>query len=109
MPQLVSAYRDVAAAWMDAKRAQVEALNAERFSLEEYRWVRNQVYLAVGIPYVDIDVAKIVQDIRQGVTSPETPPLKGSVGPSGPDANQALVAPLKKSFEDNVALVVFGL
>src|SRR6185437_1261016 len=37
-PEIISAYRDLAAAYVDAKRAQVDALNRAGFSLEEYRW-----------------------------------------------------------------------
>ena len=43
LPELVSAYRDLAAAYVDAKRAQVDALNRAGLSLEEYRWTRSQV------------------------------------------------------------------
>ena len=34
-PEIISAYRDLAAAYMDAKRAQVDALNHAGLSLEE--------------------------------------------------------------------------
>ena len=33
---------------LQAKHAQVAALNQEDFSLSEYTWVRNQVYSALG-------------------------------------------------------------
>ncbi len=46
--ELVTAYRDLGDLLLAGKRAQVEALNAQRFSLEEYVWVRNQVYRALG-------------------------------------------------------------
>ena len=104
LPQLVSAYRDLASSWMDAKRAQVEALNATSFSLDEYRWVRSQVYAAAGIPIMEIDVAQIVDDVKAGRT-PETPTrTSGSVGPSGPAANRELIEGVRKQLEDNAAL-----
>ena len=61
MPALLSAYRDMAHALIDAKRAQVEALNDVGLSLDEYRWIRSEAYRALGIPLVDVDIA---QDIR---------------------------------------------
>ena len=41
LPQLMAAYRDMAAAWLDAKRTQVAALNDAGLSLNEYRWIRS--------------------------------------------------------------------
>ena len=54
---------------MDAKRSQIEALNAADLSLEEYRWIRDQAYRAIGVAYVDLDIAKIVDEAKRGVTS----------------------------------------
>lgn len=46
--ELADGYRDLADLMMEAKRAQVAALNRYNFSLEEYIWVRNHTYLALG-------------------------------------------------------------
>ena len=43
LPALISAYKDMAHALVDAKRAQVEALNDLGLSLGEYRWIRTGV------------------------------------------------------------------
>jgi hypothetical protein len=48
LAEMAEAYGDLAELLIDAKRAQVEALNAQDFSLEEYRWTRNTVYKALG-------------------------------------------------------------
>lgn len=109
VPQLVAAYRDLAAAWMDAKRAQIEALNAAGFSLEEYRWVRRQVYAAVGLPILDLDVGRLVENIQKGTAEEAPAELAGSVGPGGPEVNQRLVDPYRGELEDNAALASFGL
>src|SRR5258706_3856434 len=53
MPALLSAYRDMATAWLDAKRAQVDALNEVALSLNEYRWIRSEAYRALGVPFID--------------------------------------------------------
>lgn len=45
---LAGAYRDFGGLLLEAKRAQVEALNTQNFSQQEYLWVRQQVYLALG-------------------------------------------------------------
>ena len=108
LPALVSAYRDIAIAYIDAKRVQVAALNQEGFSIGEYRWVRNQAYAALGMPMMDVDVAKIVEDVRAG-RSPSEPQRSISIGPTGPPGNQDLVKPHKKALEDSAALAFFGL
>ena len=68
VPALVSAYRDLAVGYVEAKQVQVDALNEAGFSLAEYRWVRSQAYAALGMPMMDMDVGKIVEDIRAGRT-----------------------------------------
>jgi hypothetical protein len=107
-PALLSAYRDLAATWMDAKRSQVEALNNANLSIEEYRWIRNQAYRALGQPFVDLDIAKVVENAKRGVTE-QAGQLRGAIGPDGPEANRKLVEKFKKFLEDNIALASFGL
>lgn len=46
--ELASAYRGLGELLLEAKRAQVEALNRYNFSLQEYMYVRNQSYRALG-------------------------------------------------------------
>lgn len=46
--QMAEAYRDLGDLLLEAKRAQVDAINRHEFSLAEYTWVRNQVYRAIG-------------------------------------------------------------
>jgi hypothetical protein len=108
LPELVSAYKDLAAAYVDAKRAQVEALNAAGLSLDEYRWVRSRSYAAIGMPTMDFDVAQIVEDVRNGRT-PAPPPAALQVGPTGSPAMQKLVEPHRKQLEQNAGMAFFGL
>lgn len=110
-PSVIAAYRDLARTFVDAKKAQVEALNRAAFSLSEYRWVRQQAYAAIGMPVMDLDVSKFIEDVTSGRTPDQqrTPSLGGSMGPAGPEVNKTLVAPHKKVLEDNAALSYFGL
>jgi len=43
------AYADLSGLLVEAKRAQVEALNAQGLSLDEYRWIRGQSFAALGL------------------------------------------------------------
>lgn len=105
---VVSAYGDLVSLWMDAKRTQVAALNDAGLSLDEYRWIRDQAYRAVGIPYVDLDLGKIAEEFQQRVDN-QPAELRGGLGPAGPEANRKLVEPFKKHLEECVALASFGL
>jgi hypothetical protein len=108
LPELVSAYRDLAGAYVDAKRAQVDALNRAGLSLEEYRWTRSRAYAALGIPLMDLDVSQIIEDMKAG-RQPATPAYQMTAGPVGSPAVRRLVEPHRKALEANVGLAFFGL
>ncbi|MBB5207551.1 hypothetical protein [Chiayiivirga flava] len=55
LTDLLGAYGDLFGLIRDAKLAQVDALNAQGMSLEEYRWVRAQAYAALGLAGADAD------------------------------------------------------
>jgi hypothetical protein len=107
LPALLSAYKDMAHALIDAKRAQVEALNDLGLSLGEYRWIRTETYRALGVPYVDMDFAQIAERARNG-GQPGALQVNG-FSDKGPESNVKLVEKHRKSLEDNVALASFGL
>ena len=110
-PEIISAYRDLAAAYMDAKRAQVDALNQAGISMAEYRWTRSKAYAALGIPLMDFDVARIVEDIKSG-REPDSTAFQMTVVPAGPTGSPAmlkLVEPHRKALEANAGLAFFGL
>jgi hypothetical protein len=109
LPQLMAAYRDLAAAWVEGKRVQVDALNATGLSLEEYRWIRSQAYAALGIPVMDVDIARIIEDAKSGRTSSMPGAISGSLGASGPEGNKALVEPHREQLERSAALAALGL
>ena len=108
-PELLAAYRDLATTWIDAKRSQIEALNTANLSLDEYKWIRDQAYRALGQAFVDLDIGKMVTDAQRGITSTKPGELRGSMGPAGPESNQKLVEKFRKFLEENIALASFGL
>ncbi|CAN5847074.1 hypothetical protein BH18ACI5_BH18ACI5_30170 [soil metagenome] len=108
-PAILRAYADLAVTWLEAKRTQVEALNAAGLSLEEYRWIRDQAYRALGMPFMDFDLGRLAEDARRGVTSEGAGQLRGAIEPAGPESNRARVAPVKQQLTDNIALASFGL
>ena len=108
LPELVSAYRDLAVAYVDAKRAQVDALNRAGLSLEEYRWTRSRAYAALGMSLMDIDVSQLIEDVQAG-RQPAAPAYRLTAASTGSPGLQKLVEPHRKALEDNVGLAFFGL
>ena len=108
-PAVIAAYRDMATVWLDAKRSQVEALNEAGMSLEEYRWIREQAYRALGAQYMELDFSKLAERIQNGLSSSDPAQLRGAIESLGPEINRKLIAPMKKQLEDNLALATFGL
>ncbi len=107
-PAIISAYRDLATTYLEAKKWQVQALNAQHLSLAQYRWIRKQAYAAVGMPLMDFDPAEFISDMKAGRKfEPKT--MGMAIGPSGPEHNLKLVEPHKKALQDNGALAFLGL
>jgi hypothetical protein len=109
-------FRDVASglkgltvALLDAKAAQVEALNQERFSVKEYEWVRDQVYAAVGIEAVGFDMKELAERVKAGDTKAFDRREKRDRTLEVPERNKALVAPYEKPLKEWAALAFFGL
>jgi len=99
---------EIAGIYVDGKRAQVDALNRLGMSLEEYRWTRSQVYAALGVPFMELDIPAIMAEVkerRQPV--PRAFDLKSAL--STTLAVRRMVEPHRKVLEDNVGLAFFGL
>lgn len=104
----LSDYREYAATYLDAKRAQVDALNRTGFSLDEYRWTRAQVYTALGVQLLDYDLSRIVATVNQGGQT-STPAYSTTAVATGSPGVKELVEPHRKVLESNAALASFGL
>jgi hypothetical protein len=108
LPSLVAAYRDIASGWLDAKKAQVDALNEAGLSLSEYRWIRGEAYRALDIPFFAVDFGRLADQIKSG-TMPAEAPLDAVPSGAVPTANKKLVEPHRKELEDYLPFVAFGL
>ena len=103
----VEALRDLAGIIVDAKRAQVDALNANGFSLAEYDWVRKSVYAASDIP-MSVNFEHIVEQASSGQI-PTGNSMSETVTGEVPETNRTLVAPHAEMLKQNAALAFFGL
>jgi hypothetical protein len=105
--ELVGALKEMAGLIVEAKRAQVDALNQQQFSLSEYEWTRARVYEASGIP-LDLTFQMAIREAAAGKV-PDFEKMGQSSGRMVPDANRALVAPHTKQLTDSAGLAFFGL
>lgn len=92
--ELVSASQDLAGLLLSAKREQVAALNAHRFSLEEYLYVRNQTFLAIGVPVAVAGLGDQTAETRRRPV---------------PEEVVAMVEPHQEELMQSYALAWFGL
>ncbi len=102
--ELLDAWSDIASLVVDAKAAQVAALNEANLSLAEYDWVRVQIYRAFGYQGLSVGLTDLAQDTANEQTFTDFADLEPP-----PDANLALVEPYRERFEETLALALFGL
>ncbi|MEP7116929.1 MAG: hypothetical protein ABI880_05075 [Acidobacteriota bacterium] len=108
LPQLLGGLSDLSAVYLDAKRAQVAAMNGERFSRAEFSWVRMRVYQAAGLDAVRYDARDLEQLIKTMADGAQVsaPALQL---PDVPAKNRALVKPHAAELAKWLGLAVFGL
>lgn len=99
--KVMGAYSDLIRIILDAKKSQVAALNANDFSLDEYEWVKRQVFAAAGQTLTSIDLSKI----SSGNSNPAEILLPTNI----PTQNVELLEKYKDGLEDYIGLAFFGL
>lgn len=107
--EFTGVFSDLANIYVEARRAQVNALNIHKFSDAEYSWVRMRVYEAAGVEIAGgIDMSKFEELARETsqrtkVTMPDLP------RPEVPEANIALVKPHLATVKAFLPLAFLGL
>lgn len=107
--ELLNGLREITGVYVDARRYQVEALNKEGFSQDEYAWVRNRMFQAAGMEIGSrIDIEKLQEAIRNG-TGLEGVRADRVPMPEVPARNRELVKPYVERMDEWLPLVFFGL
>jgi uncharacterized protein YxeA len=107
--EFTAMFSELAGIYLDARRAQVRALNVQRFSDAEFSWVRLRVYQAAGMHAASsIDLSNIEKIARESaekgnVSLPEVPK------PDVPQANIELVKPHLAKLKQWLPMAVLGL
>lgn len=106
--EVVTMVRSLGSIIVDARRAHVDALNAEQFSASEYTWVKMRAYEAAGLEVVEgvdwTDIQEAVEEgaNRVGVRAPTVPK------PDVPARNRELVRPHVDALQAWLPLTVLG-
>jgi len=105
LAEFTSVFSDIGNIWIEARKAQVKAINIQRFSEGEYEWVRKRVYEAAGVQLAgQIDLSKIEALAgSQGVTVPHMDL------PKVPAKNLELVKPHAAKIHEYIPMAALGL
>ena len=102
----LGAMNDLLAVLMEAKRAQVDALNASGLSYDEYQWVRQQTLIALGQGLAGFNLETLAGDPSKRSTVLAVPT---ELDPQMLEHNRALLTPYEDSMDQWLALSFFGL
>lgn len=104
--ELLEAWADVVSLIVDAKRAQVKALNDAGSSLEEYYWIRQQTLMALGYGAFSLNLEALAEDPSK-MLAPLSP--ADTAGLEVLQHNRALLQEHEDSIEEWLALSFFGI
>ena len=105
IPRLAGAYLDLFRLMVEAKEAQVAALNDQGFSVAEYQWVRTQVLSAIGLQGAGYDIGSFAQALTDGRDPTASPAPARPV----PAENRALVEAYSEDLDEVAFLALLGL
>jgi hypothetical protein len=92
----------------DTRVTQVAGMNAQQFSLDEYAWVRRQVYAAAGMQVAEhLEWREMLDNLRRsaGIATPDAPATPPAVVP---DVNRQLVTPHLETLKADLPYAVLG-
>lgn len=97
---------------LQAKNAWADALNQQRFSIDEYYWVRGRVYAAAGMQLEELGLRNLSEKLKEGGLSEQTSGrLTNEVATNEPvpDKNRELIAPYVPKLHEWAVFAFFGL
>lgn len=109
LTEFTGVFSDIANIYLAGRKAQVDAINVQRFSEEEYEWVRRRVYEAAGVQLAGgMDLSRIEGLAREnaGKSGVEIPRMDL---PEVPESNIKLVKPHAGKLKEWIPMAVLGL
>ena len=97
---------------LQAKNAWAESLNQQRFSIDEYYWVRGRVYAAAGMQIEELGLRNLSEKLKEGgAFNGDVGKLTNEVATSEavPEKNRQLIAPYVPKLQEWAVFAFFGL
>ena len=109
--EMMNVWGDLVGLYSDAKQVQVDALNNEGFSLEEYRFVQQSFYQALGVELFSYNIDQIAKSAAEGNFELNMEEFEAAQEQMRevPERNRELVAPYADSAEDWLVFAWWGL
>ena len=102
----LGAMQDLFSLLMEAKRAQVDALNAAGFSYAEYQWIRQQTLITLGQGAVGLNIDTLVTNPNAAGSALAMPV---QINPEALEHNRGLLKPYEGNMDQWLMLTFFGL
>lgn len=109
LTEFTTVFSEIGSIWVAGRKSQVNAINIQRFSEEEYEWVRARVYEAAGVELAGgMDLSKIegLARANAGRSGVDIPKMDL---PEVPAANVALVKPHIAKIREWIPMAALGL
>lgn len=102
---------DLMGLYADAKQVQVNSLNEAGFSLEEYRYVQQSFYQALGVELFSYNIDEIAKAASEGNINLDMKEFEAAQEQMQevPEQNRELVSPYADSAEDWIVFAWWGL
>ena len=110
--EVMGAWGDMIDLYSDAKQIQVDALNEYDFSLQEYRFVQQSFYSALGMELFSYNIDEIAEAASEGdfnMNLEEYEKQQDELEEQVPQVNRDLVAPYTDSAEEWLVFSWWGL
>jgi hypothetical protein len=96
---------DIRADCIGAKYTQVDGLNANGLSKDEYQWIRKEAFQAAGIDLTELDF----DDLLAGIENAQVKLVVTPAGDARPEANVVMAAPHAAELKRWLTLAFFRL
>ena len=105
VPAALRVFQDIKGIYLDAKVAQIDAMNRANFSKEEFEWVRRQLYSGAGLRLSQLDVSEVLAGVPDATVVVRRFEAEGQAA----EHNQRLALPNAAKLETWAPLGFFGL
>lgn len=112
LTEIMNAWGDIVDLYSDAKQIQVEALNEHDFSLQEYRYVQQSFYSALGMELFSYNIDEIAAAASEGnfnINLEEYEKQQAELEQQVPQVNRELVSQYADSAENWMVFSWWGL